>query len=174
MYYSGGRDMEKRKRATEGMSLNVSGLEQPHYPPSGSIQIGSTPGDAHARSERGGSECRDPTHSRPVAVGHVDNKTGAQAWCGASLVPQDSAVPKEEEEEDGDGDDEDAAEKDRLVGMEMIHKFTNGKPVFSGPEDMGMRQDGTSTQSPESQGSTQLQTSGQDKSSLPTPDSQVL
>lgn len=157
--------MEKRKRATETRSY-VSGLEQPHYPPSGSIQIGPTPGDAHVRSERGGSGWKDPTHSRPAAVGH-DDKTGAQAWCGASLVPQVPAVPKEEEEDDD-------AEKDRLVGMEMVHKATSGKPVLSGPEDLRMKQDGRSTQSPESQGSTQLQTSGQDKSSLPTPDSQVL
>lgn len=166
--------MEKRKRATEGMSY-VSGLEQPHYPPSGSIQIGPTPGDAHARSERGGSGWKDPTHSRPAAVGQ-DDKTGAQAWCGASLVPQVSAVPKEEEEEEVEEDDDGdaAADKDRLVGMEMVHKATSGKPVLSGPEDLGMKQDGRSTQSPESQGSTQPQRSGQDKSSLPTPDSQVL
>lgn len=60
--------------------------------------------------------------------------------------------------------------------MDMIGKANSGKPVFSGPEDLGMTRDATqSTQSPEPPvASTQLQRSGQDKSSLPTPDSQVL
>lgn len=157
--------MEKRKRATEGMSY-VSGPSQPHYPPSASIEAGPTPNVAHATSERGGFGWKDPTHLRAAAVGH-DDKTGPQAWCGAPLVPQIPPGAKKEE------DDEDA-EKNRLAGMEMVHKAASGVAVLSGPEDLGLQQDGRSTQSPESQVSTQFQRSGQDKSSSPTPDRQVL
>lgn len=156
--------MEKRKRATEGMSY-VSGLEQPHYPPSGSIQAGPTPEVAHATSERGGFGWKDPTHSWAVAVGH-DDKTRPQVRCGVSLEPQVPAVPKEEEDDDAD--------KHRLSGMDMIHKAASCIPVLSGPEDLGLQQDGRSTQSPDLQESIQTQRSGQDKSSSPTPDSQVL
>lgn len=144
--------MDKRKRGGEGL-LYGPDLQQSHHPPSGSIQAGPTQ-DACARSEGGGPRWEEPGQSGSAALGD-DDGTGRQTRCEASHEHDDS-------------------DQDRISGIAMVDKANKGKAVLSGPGDLGMSRDGGQIQSPEPQGSTQLSASGQDKSSLPTPDSQVL
>lgn len=153
--------MEKRKRGSEGRQY-PHGLQPPQNPPSRSIQAGPTQDAAYARSESEGPRWEDPGQSGPASVGHDDEtvpQTRSRASPGSRLLASHES---------------DDSDEDRTAGMEMVDNADKGKPVLSGPAALGLRRDSRQTKSPEPQDSTQLQRSGRDKSSLPTPDSQVL
>lgn len=146
--------MEKRKGAREGSFS--PGHTQSDLSPSHFIQ-GAPSQDMHAtNSGRGGTEPEDPAN--PQSVG--DGGLGTQVRSDVGPRDRNPPVPEQATDDWDEG---------KLPGKDMIDRANSGKPVLSGPEDLGMKRDDGQQQKAQLR-----EKPGQDKSSLPTPDSQIL
>lgn len=160
--------MEKRKRAREASSaLGNPPAEYVLGSPSQLTQ-GVPLEDAHVtRSGPEGAGSDNAEESRFARDGGLQT----QEWSGVGLGLQ--KLPLQDQDQATDLIDH--SDREGLPGRDMLDRANSGKPVLTGPEDLGMEQDDGQQQSPKRQhASTQLRKSDHDKPAWPTPDSQFL